>query len=109
MAVGAVGGVVARREERYLYATFTSSVHVDDVEFYLPAGDSTVEVRSAARRGGPDLGRNSRRLGRIRELARLQEVPILCALPPLSHRMRRRRLARQLLSSRVCWCSYPSP
>jgi len=77
MAVGAVGGVVARREERYLYATFTSSVHVDDVEFYLPAGDSTVEVRSAARRGGPDLGRNSRRLGRIRELARLQEVPIL--------------------------------
>ena len=39
---------------------------VDDVEFYLPKDEKTIEVRSASRLGESDLGVNRRRLEQIR-------------------------------------------
>jgi uncharacterized protein (DUF1499 family) len=39
---------------------------IDDGEFYLPAEDNVIEVRSAARLGESDLGVNRRRLEQIR-------------------------------------------
>ena len=37
-----------------------------DVEFYLPAGDNAIHVRSASRVGYWDLGTNRRRVETIR-------------------------------------------
>ncbi len=55
-------------EGNYLYAEFTSSLmgYVDDVEFYLNADQSLIEVRSASRLGQSDLGVNRDRVEAIR-------------------------------------------
>ena len=52
----------------YLYAEFTSALmgYVDDVEFYVNAGTSVVQVRSASRLGKSDLGVNRKRVEEIR-------------------------------------------
>ena len=55
-------------EGNYLYAEFTSALmgYVDDVEFYLNADKSIIEVRSASRLGESDLGVNRDRIEAIR-------------------------------------------
>jgi uncharacterized protein (DUF1499 family) len=52
----------------YLYAEFTSKLmgFVDDVEFYLDANASVIQVRSASRLGQSDLGVNRKRVEEIR-------------------------------------------
>lgn len=66
-------GVVPRTEivtqqENYIRAKSTSRImgFVDDAEFYLPADEPVIHVRSAARLGESDLGVNRRRLEQIR-------------------------------------------
>nr|WP_223805721.1 DUF1499 domain-containing protein [Pseudanabaena sp. UWO310] len=56
-------------EGNYIYAEFTSALmgYVDDVEFYLNAERSIIEVRSASRLGESDLGVNRKRIEAIRE------------------------------------------
>ncbi|EDX87694.1 conserved hypothetical protein [Synechococcus sp. PCC 7335] len=53
----------------YLYAEFSSKLmgFVDDVEFYVPAGESVIHTRSAARLGKSDLGANRKRTEEIRK------------------------------------------
>ena len=57
-------------EERadYLYAEFTSRLigYVDDVEFYFPANEPVIHVRSASRLGHSDFGVNRKRIEDIR-------------------------------------------
>jgi uncharacterized protein (DUF1499 family) len=52
----------------YLYAEFATKLmgFVDDVEFYLSAGESAIQVRSASRLGKSDLGVNRQRIEAIR-------------------------------------------
>lgn len=52
----------------YLHAESSSRLlgFVDDVEFYFPADESVIQVRSAARLGESDLGVNQRRIEQIR-------------------------------------------
>lgn len=52
----------------YLYAEYTSALlgFVDDVEFYFPAQEKIVHVRSASRLGHSDLGANRKRVEAIR-------------------------------------------
>ncbi len=52
----------------YLCAEFTSALmgYVDDVEFYINAGTSVINVRSASRLGKSDLGANRKRVEAIR-------------------------------------------
>lgn len=60
--------IVDQRED-YLHAEARSFLFgfVDDLEFYLPAGEQQIEVRSAARSGYYDFGVNRRRIERIRQ------------------------------------------
>ena len=51
--------VTAERE--YIHAEWRAFVFVDDVEFYLPADEPVVHLRSASRLGRSDLGANRRR------------------------------------------------
>jgi uncharacterized protein (DUF1499 family) len=59
---------VITADGNYLYAEFTSALmgYVDDVEFYLNADKSIIEVRSASRLGESDLGVNRDRIESIR-------------------------------------------
>ena len=58
----------------YLYVEFASKLmgFVDDVEFYLDAPQSVIQVRSASRLGKSDLGVNRSRVELIR--TKLQEA-----------------------------------
>ncbi len=60
--------IVEERDD-YLHAEARSALFrfVDDLEFYLPAGQQQIEVRSAARSGWYDFGVNRRRIERIRQ------------------------------------------
>ena len=49
----------------YVHATFRAFVFLDDVEFYFPADEQVVHVRSASRVGHSDLGANRRRVRAI--------------------------------------------
>ncbi len=63
------GSEIIEQTDTYLYAEFTSKLmgFVDDVEFYLPTGESgTIHVRSASRLGESDLGVNRKRIEAIR-------------------------------------------
>lgn len=53
----------------YLYAEYESALmgFIDDVEFWLPAGDRIVHVRSASRVGYSDLGVNRKRIEDVRQ------------------------------------------
>lgn len=59
--------VVEQRDD-YIRTESTSKLlgFVDDGEFYLPAEENVIQVRSAARLGESDLGVNRRRLEQIR-------------------------------------------
>ncbi|MEA5583337.1 DUF1499 domain-containing protein [Nodularia harveyana UHCC-0300] len=66
-------GVVPRTEvieetDNYIHALSKSRIFkfVDDVEFYLPADESVIHLRSASRVGESDLGVNRRRMEQIR-------------------------------------------
>lgn len=65
---------VVKSEPDYLYLQFTSRLmkYVDDVEFWYDPANQVVQVRSASRLGGSDLGVNRRRVESMRaELAKL--------------------------------------
>lgn len=59
---------VITQTDNYIRVEFTSRFmgFVDDGEFYLPADENVIQVRSAARLGKSDLGVNRRRLEQIR-------------------------------------------
>jgi uncharacterized protein (DUF1499 family) len=55
-------------EKDHIQVEFRSLIFrfVDDVEFYLPADESIIHVRSASRSGYYDFGANRRRVERLR-------------------------------------------
>ena len=59
---------VIKQTENYIYAQSTSRLmgFVDDLEFYFPEDQKTIEIRSASRMGESDIGVNRRRLEQIR-------------------------------------------
>jgi len=59
--------IVAEKED-YLHAEAKSLIFrfVDDVEFYFPATEKLIHVRSASRVGHSDLGVNRKRVEEIR-------------------------------------------
>jgi uncharacterized protein (DUF1499 family) len=59
---------VIEETDNYIHALSKSRIFkfVDDVEFYLPANESVIQMRSASRLGDSDLGVNRRRLEQIR-------------------------------------------
>ncbi len=59
---------LAKIEGDYLHAEFRSMIFrfVDDVEFYFPAKQPIIHVKSASRSGYYDFGVNRRRLERLR-------------------------------------------
>ncbi|BAY22992.1 hypothetical protein NIES2100_27560 [Calothrix sp. NIES-2100] len=59
---------VVEQTNNYIHALSKSRIFkfVDDVEFYFPADESVIHVRSASRVGESDLGVNRRRLEQIR-------------------------------------------
>ena len=61
---------VVEERDNYLYAEFKTTFFrlVDDVEFYFPADEPVIHVRSASRLGYSDLGVNRRRVERLRTL-----------------------------------------
>ena len=72
-ALEQVLGVVPRTQiveatEDYIRAESSSRLlgFIDDVEFYLPADESVIHIRSAARLGESDLGVNLRRVEQVR-------------------------------------------
>lgn len=59
---------VVEQTDSYIHALSKSRIFkfVDDVEFYLPADESVIHLRSASRIGESDLGVNRRRMEQIR-------------------------------------------
>jgi uncharacterized protein (DUF1499 family) len=59
---------VVEQTDNYIHALSKSRIFkfVDDVEFYLPADESVIHIRSASRVGDSDLGVNRRRMEQIR-------------------------------------------
>lgn len=62
------GAAVVTDRPNYIRAEFTSKLmgFVDDGEFYFPAEEGVIQVRSASRIGESDLGVNRRRVEQIR-------------------------------------------
>ncbi|MEN6507422.1 MAG: DUF1499 domain-containing protein, partial [Smithella sp.] len=60
--------IVAEKED-YLHAEAKSLIFrfVDDVEFYFPANEKIIHVRSASRVGYSDMGVNRKRVEEIRK------------------------------------------
>jgi uncharacterized protein (DUF1499 family) len=59
---------VIEQTDNYIHGLSKSRIFkfIDDVEFYLPADESVIHVRSASRVGESDLGVNRRRVEQIR-------------------------------------------
>ena len=59
---------VVEQTDNYIHALSKSRIFkfTDDVEFYLPADESVIHIRSASRVGESDLGVNRRRMEQIR-------------------------------------------
>lgn len=59
---------VIEQTDNYIHALSKSRIFkfIDDVEFYLPADESVIHIRSASRVGESDLGVNRRRMEQIR-------------------------------------------
>lgn len=59
---------VIEQTDDYIHALSKSRIFkfVDDVEFYFPANESVIHLRSASRVGESDLGVNRRRMEQIR-------------------------------------------
>jgi uncharacterized protein (DUF1499 family) len=62
------GATVVTVRPDYLHAEFASALFgfVDDVEFVVDPGASSIQVRSAARMGYSDMGVNRKRVEAIR-------------------------------------------
>jgi uncharacterized protein (DUF1499 family) len=60
--------IVTEKSDTYIRAESTSRIFrfVDDLEFYFPADEHLIQIRSAARVGESDFGVNRRRLEQIR-------------------------------------------
>ncbi|MFT5709087.1 MAG: hypothetical protein ACI9ES_003394 [Oceanospirillaceae bacterium] len=69
-AVLALNGVVEKRDNHYLAATFTSSLfhYVDDFEVRFDSEQQLVHFRSASRVGKSDFGANRKRVEAIKKL-----------------------------------------
>lgn len=65
---GLPGARIISQTDDYLYAECETPLlgFVDDLEFYLPAAERIIHVRSASRLGHHDLGTNRRRVEDIR-------------------------------------------
>ncbi|MDJ0676025.1 MAG: DUF1499 domain-containing protein [Calothrix sp. MO_167.B42] len=59
---------VIEQTDNYIHAISKSRIFkfIDDVEFYFPADENVIHVRSASRVGESDLGVNRRRVEQIR-------------------------------------------
>lgn len=59
---------VVEETDNYIHALSKSRIFkfTDDVEFYFPASENVIHVRSASRVGESDLGVNKRRIEQIR-------------------------------------------
>jgi len=59
---------VVENTDNYIHALSKSRIFkfVDDVEFYFPADENVIHIRSASRLGDSDLGVNRRRMEQIR-------------------------------------------
>ncbi|MBV6627747.1 MAG: DUF1499 domain-containing protein [Rivularia sp. (in: Bacteria)] len=59
---------VVEQKDNYIHALSKSRIFkfTDDVEFYFPADENVIHVRSASRVGESDLGVNRRRIEQIR-------------------------------------------
>ncbi|MGF1673711.1 MAG: DUF1499 domain-containing protein, partial [Rivularia sp. (in: cyanobacteria)] len=59
---------VVENTDNYIHALSKSRIFkfVDDVEFYFPADENVIHIRSASRVGDSDLGVNRRRMEQIR-------------------------------------------
>jgi uncharacterized protein (DUF1499 family) len=59
---------IVEEKDDYLHAEARSLIFrfVDDVEFYLPAPEKVIHVRSASRVGYSDMGVNRKRVEEIR-------------------------------------------
>lgn len=64
------GATIVTETQNYLHAEFRTKImkFVDDVEFWFPADQAVIHVRSASRLGYSDLGANRKRVERIRTL-----------------------------------------
>jgi len=65
------------REEHYIHALFRTPAmrFKDDVEFYFPADEPVIHIRSASRLGYSDGGTNRRRVEHLRaEWRKLMEI-----------------------------------
>lgn len=58
---------IATVTDDYVHVEYQAMVFVDDVEFYFPADEPVVHVRSASRVGRSDLGANGRRYRKLAE------------------------------------------
>jgi len=60
---------IVKRTENYLHVEFTTPIlrFVDDAEFLLSEEESAIHMRSAARVGYSDMGKNRTRLEQIRD------------------------------------------
>jgi uncharacterized protein (DUF1499 family) len=65
-----LGGVVQKETDTYLAAAFSSTLFgfVDDLEGRIDSRHNVLHIRSASRVGYSDLGLNTRRTERIRDL-----------------------------------------
>ena len=63
------GATIVAETPDYLHAEFRTKImkFVDDVEFWFPADQAVIHVRSASRLGYSDLGVNRKRVDRIRD------------------------------------------
>lgn len=64
-----------KQTPQYWYFTFQTALlkFTDDVEFYFPAKEKTIQMRSASRIGYSDWGVNRKRLEQVRE--RFESMP----------------------------------
>ena len=67
-AVKQAGGEILIDDGQYCHAVFTSSLFRFKDDFEIALGETRIEVRSSSRAGTSDLGKNRKRVERIRQL-----------------------------------------
>jgi uncharacterized protein (DUF1499 family) len=68
VAIQQAGGEVLVDDGRYCHAVFTSSLFRFKDDFEAELNDSRIDIRSASRAGTSDLGKNRKRVEKIRRL-----------------------------------------
>lgn len=64
------GGDILVNDEHYIHAVFTSSIFRFKDDFEAKINDATIDIRSASRAGTSDLGKNRKRVEKLRSLYR---------------------------------------